>query len=78
MTEYCAKIAERIVREAGGKMTFRQYDVAMSKERYFAPIYWIEGWDDVVLHKQNNDKMCAFVACNMGLIKQTRTGYKII
>jgi len=68
----CEKILSR-----GGVVTFAEYDALMYEVKYFFPISWIAGWGDPVLWKRNNDKLCAFAAVRMGLIRQTPTGYKV-
>ena len=72
-----AKIARRVVATFGGKISFADYDKAMKRENYFVPLSWCAGWGDRVLFKENNDKLCAFAACKIGLLEQTSTGYKI-
>lgn len=69
------RLAAEVVRDAGGSVTFDQYDGLMAKQRYFAPLNWIDGWGDSVVHRKNNDKLCAFAACQMGLLMQTDGGY---
>lgn len=75
--EHCARTALKTVAAAGGCVTFDQYDTLMRSVVYFVPITWIAGWGDPVLHKSNNDKLCAFAAVELGLLKQTDTGYTV-
>lgn len=72
------RMAAEVVTQAGGTISFTQYDKLMYPKLYFAPIHWINGWGNSVLHKQNNDKLCAFAAVELKLLEQTSTGYKVI
>ncbi len=72
----CAKIAASVVKEYGGEITFDAYDAAMYFIRYYTPFHWIAGWGLTRGEKKSNDdKMCAFAAVRLGLLKQTKTGY---
>lgn len=71
------RIAWKVVDDAGGFLTFREYDAAMEPKKYFTPINWINGCGDRYIWKSNNDKLCAFAAVKMGLLKQTDTGYSL-
>lgn len=71
-------IAAEVLRENGGKCTFAEFDILMKDKKYFAPINWICGWGlSMESKKSNYDKMCALVACRLGLIKQTSEGYQL-
>jgi hypothetical protein len=75
---HLAKLALVVVEKYGGKITFDEYDKAMFEVQYFAPFEWINGWGlGRELKKANDDKMCAFVACDLGYIRQTQTGYEL-
>lgn len=73
-----ATIAARAVERAGGYVTFDQYDELMVTEKYLIPTHWIAGWD-LPRHyrKANTDKLAAFAAVELGLMRQTETGYSI-
>jgi hypothetical protein len=78
LSQDCAQIAYKKVKEAGGYITFDEFDKAMENEKYFIPFNWIAGWGLPPKEKKaNNDKMCAFEAVGMGLIEQTENGYKV-
>ena len=71
--------AMMIVELYGGKITFDEFDKAMFNVRYFVPLNWTAGWGlPPSLRKANTDKLCIFTACELGFVKQTKTGYKII
>jgi|HubBroStandDraft_2_1064218.scaffolds.fasta_scaffold216727_3 hypothetical protein len=76
--EHCAKVACEVVRSFGGFATFSQYDEGIKSKIYFAPFHWAAGWGNPVTHRRNTDKMCAFQAVKMGLLKQTDTGYEAV
>ncbi len=67
--------ALEVVMRAGGEVTFSEYDKLMAKEIYFAPAHW--GWAGTHSGKPNGDKLCVFAACEMGLLEQTKDGYKV-
>lgn len=72
-----AQIAAQAVERAGGSVTFDQYDALMVKETYLIPIHWIAGWDLPRRYRRaNTDKLAAFKAVELGLLKQTETGYE--
>lgn len=74
-----AEIAARVVMDAGGAITFADFDDAMEPQIYFAPLHWVAGWGLPVRHRKRNlDKMCAFAACELGLIEQTADGYRVV
>jgi hypothetical protein len=73
----CAEKAVKVVEDAGGVVTFDEYDRLMWPIRYISPVEWIAGWGNPTLHKANNDKLCAFAAVKLGLLKQTETGYAL-
>ena len=71
--------AVRVVRDAGGSITFDAYDAAMGPIPIWTPINWTCGWGLYGKdRKANLDKMCVFVACRMGLLRQTETGYEVV
>jgi hypothetical protein len=73
-----ATLAARKVEEAGGAVTFEQFDGLMAPEGYFAPASWASGWGlPRAQRKANTDKLCAFAACKAGLLRQTDTGYEV-
>lgn len=72
------ELAAKVVAEAGGKVTFAQYDELMYPKQYITPLSWIEGWGNRVLWKRNNDKLCVFAACEMDLLTQTADGYELV
>ncbi len=67
--------AFEVIKKAGGQVTFDEFDKLMSEVRYWYPIHW--GWAGAHMGKPNGDKLCVFSACAMGLVKQTKTGYKL-
>ena len=68
--------AVEVIRRAGGRITFNEYDKAMAGIQYFIPLSWCIGWGLTPLaRKANTDKLCVFKACQLGLIKQTAGGY---
>jgi len=74
----CAMLAIDVVKKANGEISFDEYDKAMKSINYFTPINWIAGWGlSPHLCKANHDKMCALKACQLELLEQTETGYKI-
>ena len=74
-----ASLAAKIVNDHGGEMTFSEYDAAMIMETYWPPFNWICGWALTRSErKKTHDKMCAFVACEIGLIVQTHDGYATV
>jgi hypothetical protein len=73
-----AKLAAAVISWHGGVMTFAQYDEAMYKIMYFAPLNWVYGWGNSTLHKMNNDKLCVFAACAMNLVTQRGFVYRIV
>ena len=73
---HCAEISVEVTKANGGQITFGEYDVAMMQRSCFAPINWIAGWGTGRL-KQNQNKMCAFAAVKLGLLKQTEIGYSL-
>lgn len=62
------------VKAAGGKVSFDEYDAIMSPVRYFVPVHW--GWAGTHGRKSCADKLCAFAACKMGLLKQVNNTYE--
>lgn len=72
-----ALYAVEVVMNNGGYCTFDQFDDGMKKYNYWAPIHWISGWGTPWLKKSNDDKMCAFIACDLGLINQSSDGYEL-
>ena len=70
------RLAHKVVVANNGKVTFAEYDSLMRSIKYFTPITWIAGWGNSVVWKANNDKLCAFAACKMGLLIQTKEGYE--
>ena len=76
--EALGRLAASKVCAFGGRVTFAEYDAIMRAELYFSPISWIAGWGDHSVWKANNDKLCAFAAVKMGLLKKTASGYQIV
>ena len=73
----CARLAASIISEAGGSVTFDEYDILMRRRLYFRPINWVAGWGlPYADQKANSDKICVFMACHMGLVIPTDTGYR--
>ena len=71
------RLALRVVNDAGGSVSFKRYDELMYPVVYFSPFNWIDGWGlGRKAWKQNNDKLCAFAAVAMGLLRQTEKGYE--
>lgn len=79
LEKYCAEIALEIVKSAGGSVTFEQYDDLMFKRQYPHPINWIDGWGLCkITRKKNNDKLCAFTAIKLGMLKRNNRGYEVV
>jgi hypothetical protein len=72
------RLAASVVAQAGGYLSFDDYDSAMKDRLYFYPITWIAGWGDRARWKANNDKLCASAAVAMGLLVQTEDGYHTV
>lgn len=73
----CARLAASVISEAGGSVTFDEYDNLMLPRHYFRPFNWVAGWGlSRADQKANSDKMCVFAACKMGLVIRTNTGYR--
>jgi hypothetical protein len=71
-------VAVGVVRDAGGAISFDDYDSAMAQYGYFVPINWIAGWGlPPAQRKANTDKLAAFKACERGLLMQTSSGYAL-
>jgi hypothetical protein len=68
--EMLGLLAATVIAKAGGVVTFDEYDNLMARERYFAPIMWCQGWGQPQLLKSNQDKLCVFAACRMGIVRQ--------
>ena len=72
----CANTAFKLVEEAGGFVTFDEYD-RLAKDKFFnAPIEWCQGWGSAVLLRSNQEKLSAFAAVKLGLLTQENGGYK--
>jgi len=71
------KLALKMVKNAGGYLSYEAYDRIMGSAVYFKPLHWIAGWGDSALSKSNSNKMCAFVACKNGWLVQEKEGYRI-
>lgn len=74
----CGHAAALVVQASGGSVTFDEYDELMKSQYYLAPMNWCQGWGDRTLLRSNQDKLCAFKAVQMGLIRQTETGYELV
>lgn len=75
----CARLAASVISEAGGSVSFDEYDDLMRYRRYFRPFNWVAGWGlSYADQKANSDKMCVFAACKMGLVVQTDAGYRSV
>jgi hypothetical protein len=73
------RLAHSVVQSGGGSLSFTEYDAEMAKEIYFAPFHWCAGLGlGKKAWRANNDKLCAFAACRMGLLKKTATGYEVV
>lgn len=70
------ELAAKVIEEDGGFVTFDRYDKLMFCKRYLIPLIWNAGWGLSFSYKKaNNDKLCVFAACTMGIVEQTDTGY---
>lgn len=78
MEQENGRLAAKVVAAHGGRVTFAEYDELMTREKYFTPLEWATGWGDWALWKANNDKLCAFAAVKMRLLRQTKTGYEAL
>lgn len=73
---YNAYIAADLVAAHGGFLSFDKYDELMYRKPIIS--FWITGWGlGLSSHKRNIDKLCAFAACELGILKQTKKGYRV-
>lgn len=73
-----AVTAQRVVKYGGGALTLAQFTEAMFPVLYQVPIDWkCSGESPPDELKANYDKLCALVACQLGLLVQTSTGYQL-
>ena len=71
-------LAADLIANAGGYLSFEEYDKLMFPVIYFPPISWIQGWGlPKPLWKSNMDKLCVFAAVKYGLVEPTPYGYRI-
>ena len=74
----CAKEAARVIREAGGTVTYDAYDRAAGQATFFAPLSWCQGWGDPALLRHNTAALAVKHAVNLGLVEQIPGGYRVM
>lgn len=75
----CAESAARIIRDAGGSVTYDEYD-RLARRRgnvFFAPLSWVAGWENPWLHRENVAKLAVFEAVILGLVEAVPGGYRV-
>ena len=77
LEEDCAEKAVQIIRDAGGEVSWYEYDCLASKVNFFAPLSWCEGWGYPTLLRRNIEKLAVFEAVSRGLVEAVDGGYRV-
>ena len=76
--ERAAQEAVVIVKDAGGYISFDDYDAVYSKPDKFRFQPWIVGWGSMDSMINNNGVLSAFAAVDLGLLTKGKDGYRLV